>query len=461
MYKKWLYPNPPETKNPAVKLGLVRIKGLEPPRLSALDPKSSAATNYAISANPVQRYNLFPNPQTFIIKFFVLINFSPFLFGKEMDLLFFEIICLTSFGMVLRFLLAPMALLYGIAVYTRNWLFDVGILKSQSFSTPSVCVGNLTVGGTGKTPHIEYLVKLLQNNYSVATLSRGYKRQTKGFLLANHASNAHDIGDEPMQIKLKFPGITVAVDENRVRGINNLLQINSNIDIILLDDAYQHRYVKAGLNILLTDYGNPIYNDYLLPMGRLRDSIVQKRRTNIVIVTKCPENLEQATQNEIAKKLNLSRNQELYFTTFRYGKPMPLFNGINPDLVSKPYGQIVALAGIANPKPFFKYLEKEHAVCEIMHYPDHYHFTETKIKAIFEKFSMHPNKPVAIVTTEKDAARIRVFNDLPIEMRRVFFYIPIEVDFLNTQGNDFNNKLHEYVRKSKRNNGIHSEQGNR
>ncbi|MDX9847900.1 MAG: tetraacyldisaccharide 4'-kinase [Tenuifilaceae bacterium] len=360
-----------------------------------------------------------------------------------------------------RFLLAPLSLLYGIAVYARNWLFDVGFLESHSFSTPTICVGNLTVGGTGKTPHTEHLVKSLHNDFSVATLSRGYKRRTKGFLMATQASNAHDIGDEPMQIKLKFPETTVAVDENRVRGINNLLQINPNIDVILLDDAYQHRYVKAGLNILLTDYSNLIYSDYLLPMGRLRDSIVQKRRANTVIVTKCPKSLDQAAQNKIAKKLNLSEKQELYFTTLQYGSLEPVFDEIDTDENSISNCQIMALAGIANPKPFFKYLEKEHAVCKIMHYPDHYHFTETKIKAIFEKFSKHPNKPVAIVTTEKDAARIKVFNNLPTEIRSVFYYIPIEVDFLNAQGNDFNNKLHEYVRKSKRNNGIHSEQGNR
>lgn len=363
--------------------------------------------------------------------------------------------------MIFRFLLSPLALLYGIAIYIRNWLFDLGILKSHSFSTPTICVGNLTVGGTGKTPHIEYLVNLLQNNFSVATLSRGYKRKTKGFLLANPASNAHDIGDEPMQIKLKFPNITVAVDENRVRGINNLLESNPSIDVVLLDDAFQHRYVKAGLNILLTDYNNLIYKDYFLPVGRLRDSIVQKRRANTVIVTKCPANLKIAEQKAIAAKLKLSEKQELYFTSLKYGSLKPVFDDKNIDENSISNCQIIALAGIANPIPFFEYLKNEYTVCDIMQYSDHYHFTETKIRAIFEKFSMHPNKPGAIVTTEKDAARIKVFKELPIEMRSAFYYIPIEVDFLNAQGNDFNNKLHEYVRKSKRNNGIHSEQGNR
>ena len=378
-----------------------------------------------------------------------------------MVLLLFQNICLTSFQMIFRFLLSPLALLYGIAIYIRNWLFDLGILKSHSFSTPTICVGNLTVGGTGKTPHIEYLVNLLQNNFSVATLSRGYKRKTKGFLLANPASNAHDIGDEPMQIKLKFPNITVAVDENRVRGINNLLESNPSIDVVLLDDAFQHRYVKAGLNILLTDYNNLIYKDYFLPVGRLRDSIVQKRRANTVIVTKCPANLKIAEQKAIAAKLKLSEKQELYFTSLKYGSLKPVFDDKNIDENSISNCQIIALAGIANPIPFFEYLKNEYTVCDIMQYSDHYHFTETKIRAIFEKFSMHPNKPGAIVTTEKDAARIKVFKELPIEMRSAFYYIPIEVDFLNAQGNDFNNKLHEYVRKSKRNNGIHSEQGNR
>lgn len=363
--------------------------------------------------------------------------------------------------MMLKFALAPFSFLYGIAIYTRNWLFDLGILKSQSFSTPTICVGNLNLGGTGKTPHTEYLIRLLKDDFRIATLSRGYKRKTKGFVMASSSCNALDIGDEPMQIHTKFPGIAVTVDEKRVRGIQNLLQIQPNIDAILLDDAFQHRHLKPGLSILLTDYHNPVYNDYLLPMGTLRDSIRQKRRANIIIVTKCPTILPKAEQEGIRKKIKPSKSQSIYFTSLRYGDLKPVFEGTNINLDHSKKTKLMAIAGIAKPKLFFEHLDREHIVCERIQFPDHYHFTEKKIKAIFEQFSELDDKPEIIVTTEKDAARLIQFRNLPHELKRLFYYIPIEVEFLNNQTNDFNNKLNEYVRKSSRNNGLHSKQGNR
>ncbi|MDD3567256.1 MAG: tetraacyldisaccharide 4'-kinase, partial [Bacteroidales bacterium] len=220
---------------------------------------------------------------------------------------------------IIRIILSPLALLYGTAIYLRNFLFDVNVLKSKSFNRAVICIGNLTVGGTGKTPHTEYLINLLKDDLNVATLSRGYKRKTKGFLMASSSSTASDIGDEPMQIRTKFSGITVAVDEQRVRGIETLLQQKPSTDVILLDDAFQHRYVRPGFSILLTDYNNLIYKDYFLPTGTLRDSFSQRKRANVVIVTKCPRDLSDGEQQKIIGKLKLQSHQQVYFTSYTYG----------------------------------------------------------------------------------------------------------------------------------------------
>lgn len=362
---------------------------------------------------------------------------------------------------IIRIILFPIALLYAAAVYVRNFLFDIGIKKSTSFSRAVVCIGNLTVGGTGKTPHTEHLINLLKDDFNVATLSRGYKRRTKGFLLASSSSTASDIGDEPMQMQTKFPGITVAVDEQRVRGIKTLLQQKPSTDVILLDDAFQHRYVKPGLAILLTDYNNLIYKDFLLPTGTLRDSFAQRKRANVVIVTKCPSDLSDVDQQKIIGKLKLQSNQQVYFTTYTYGSIEPVFSDANTAINPKSQPNVIALAGIANPKPFFGYLKDLYAVDRTIQLPDHYHFTEKKIRAIFERISVLKNRPTIVITTEKDAARIKEFNNLPAEVKRVFYFIPIRVSFLNGNEEEFNCKIHEYARESKRNNGLHSQQGNR
>jgi tetraacyldisaccharide 4'-kinase len=355
-----------------------------------------------------------------------------------------------------KFLLAPFALLYGIVVYIRNFLFDVGVLKSATFTIPTICVGNLTVGGTGKTPHIEYLAKLLEKDFRVATLSRGYKRKTKGFYIANANSTATEIGDEPMQIHSKFPNITVAVDEVRARGIDNLLASKPAIDVILLDDAFQHRWVKPGRSILLTDYSNLITKDYLLPVGLLRDSLLQKRRADTIIVTKCPPTLSSEEQNKILHELKLCPTQRLYFTKLTYGYIKPVFPDTKP--IAEPLAQVgvLALAGIANPTPFFSHLETRYTLVNRMQLPDHYNFSENKIRAIFERFSRMDGNPRLIVTTEKDAARLKEFVNLPMELKKVFFYIPIEVEFLNEMSNDFNEKIIDYVRENKGNNSIYS-----
>ncbi len=355
--------------------------------------------------------------------------------------------------LILRILLIPITLLYGATIYVRNFLFDIGVKKSTSFSKTVICIGNLTVGGTGKTPHTEHLINLLKDDFNVATLSRGYKRKTKGFMLASSNSTASEIGDEPMQMLTKFPGITVAVDEQRVRGVETLLQQKPSTDVILLDDAFQHRYIKPGFSILLTDYNNLIYKDFFLPTGTLRDSFAQRKRASLVLVTKCPANLHSNEQLKIIKKLKLKPNQQVFFTTYRYGSIKPVFETVNPP--EKPV-TCTALAGIANPKPFCKHLKTNYSITNTIELTDHYRFTETKIKAIFESFSpLLKGGTHIVITTEKDAARIREFTNLPDAIKSAFYFIPIEVEFLDGKQDEYNSKILEYVGESKRNNRLH------
>lgn len=356
---------------------------------------------------------------------------------------------------MLKHLLWPLALLYGFAVKMRNLLFNMGILKSVYFGK-TICVGNLTVGGTGKTPHTEHLIKLIKPTANVATLSRGYKRSTKGFMLANDSCNASTIGDEPYQIFSKFPNITVAVDENRVRGINTLRSIKPQLDIIILDDAFQHRYAKAELNILLTDYSNLIYSDFFLPVGRLRDSFSERKRGHMVVVTKCPHDLSPEKQDEIKGKLKLRPNQSVYFSAIEYGDIKPVFeNSSFSDYSLSPNLTVVGVAGIANPKPFFNHLSHYTNLYHSIPLTDHFNFSEKKIRAIFEKFSQILHDPKAIITTEKDASRLREFSYLPDELKRCFYYLPIEVVFLGSNNGEFNRKIQSYVRKTKADNSLH------
>ena len=228
------------------------------------------------------------------------------------------------FRIIRRPALLPFSPFYGMVVRIRNLLFDINILRSTRFNIPVISVGNITVGGTGKTPHVEYLVQLLRNDYKLAVLSRGYKRKTNQFILASKSSGITEIGDEPKQIKLKFPGVYVAVDSNRVRGIRTLMQSIHNLDMVILDDAYQHRYVKAGLSILLIDYNRPIFKDMLLPAGNLREPRNNLNRADIIIVTKCPEILTSSQRGDFITRLRPNSKQAIFFTKFAYGSPVPV-----------------------------------------------------------------------------------------------------------------------------------------
>ncbi|MEO7975672.1 tetraacyldisaccharide 4'-kinase [Flavobacterium sp.] len=334
---------------------------------------------------------------------------------------------------VLRKILFPFAILYGCITTIRNFLFDKGILKSYSFDIPVIAVGNLSVGGTGKTPQIEYLIRLLSDKYKVATLSRGYKRKSEGFILADSTSNAEIIGDEPFQFYRKFPNIQVSVDANRTNGITTLLSQNEKPQIILLDDAYQHRKVKAGFYILLTSYGDLYADDFILPTGNLRESRSGADRANVVIVTKCPNNLSNEDQNRIERKLKLNTNQQLYFTFIDYDDDV---YGKNEKIgVSEIKSESkLLLAGIAKPVSFFDYLKNENDEC--LTFADHYHFSEEDLESI-------QNKSLGrkIITTEKDYVRLK-----DSKLISQLYYLPIKSNFIN-QGQNFDSTILQYVNK--------------
>jgi len=336
---------------------------------------------------------------------------------------------------LLRFLLFPFAILYGWITSVRNFLYDKGILKSYSFAIPVIAVGNLSVGGTGKTPQIEYLIRLLSSQYKVATLSRGYKRKSEGFVLADANSSASILGDEPFQMHKKFPNITVAVDANRKNGIEQLLELNEKPDVILLDDAFQHRKVKAGFYIMLTAYDDLYCNDWMLPTGNLRESRNGSRRANMIIVTKCPKDISEIAQENIKKKIGL--DVPLYFSFIDYDEKV--YNETDSKSVQeiKSVDKLL-LAGIAKPEPFFGYLQSGND--EQLIFPDHHHFTENDYQTIENKAN---NK--LIITTEKDYVRLK--NQ---QLKATVFYLPIKSSFVS--GSDYFDKtILNYVGTNTRN----------
>jgi tetraacyldisaccharide 4'-kinase len=321
---------------------------------------------------------------------------------------------------LLRKILFPFAILYGFITSIRNFLFDNGLLNSTSFDIPVIAVGNLSVGGTGKTPQIEYLIRLLSDTYKVATLSRGYKRKSAGFVLADAAVNAEIIGDEPFQYYQKFPKIQVAVDANRTNGIQQLSKQQNRPDIILLDDAYQHRKVKADCYILLTAYNDLYCDDFMLPTGNLRESKSGGDRAKIIIVTKCPPILSLDEKNRIKSKLHLTPDQQLFFTTIKYDEAVFSVDAEMPVSEIQKTDKVL-LAGIAKPEPFFKHLKKEQDA--FLKFPDHHYFSDSEIAEIKAKANGK-----LIITTEKDYVRIAA--QFPTAQ---LFYLPIQSFFLENR----------------------------
>lgn len=345
--------------------------------------------------------------------------------------------------------LYPAACLYGMVTGLRNKLFDWGILPSESYGVPVICIGNLAVGGTGKTPHTEYLIRLLAKDYRVAVLSRGYKRKTRGFLLASGGVTADDIGDEPYQMYRKFAGIRVAVDEDRRHGIARLLADEKfRPDVILLDDAYQHRYVKAGLNLLLTDYHRLFCDDALLPAGRLREPVSGKDRAHVVVVTKCPPDLLPIQYTILRKKLALKPYQRLFFSTLCYGVLRPLFPDAGQPEVSSLSGRsVLLLTGIASPQPVQAELERQGARVHLKAFPDHHAFSGRELTELACQFGQMPADAV-LVTTEKDATRLVHRKDLPDSLRQRIYVLPVEVHILQERQSKFNQVITDYVREN-------------
>ncbi len=342
---------------------------------------------------------------------------------------------------IFRFLLLPLALLYGIAVTIRNWLFDVKIIKSATFNFPLICVGNLVVGGTGKSPMVEYLVETLKPVYTVATLSRGYKRKTKGYALATAATTALEIGDEPMQFHTKFPDVAVAVGEERLVAIPQLLHDRPATEVIILDDAFQHRYVNAGLNLLLTDCNDIFYKDWFLPSGNLRDQRKSYKRAHIIIVTKCPAGLNDEEKKQVIADIHPLKHQHVFFTCISYGDAYHILSSARlPDLANK---SVLLVCGIANPKPLQKYLQSHSAVFEEKLYGDHHIFTIDDLKDIRKRFEEMKGEDKIIITTEKDAVRLHKFDEQLSHMP--FYVLPVKPRFLFGEEEQFNALVKTFI----------------
>lgn len=358
--------------------------------------------------------------------------------------------------------LTPLSWIYGFAVWIRNLLFDTEVLKSRTFAVPVISVGNITVGGAGKTPHVEYLVSLLHNRVKTAVLSRGYKRKSKGFVLAGSTTTIHEIGDEPYQIQKKFPNVRVAVDADRCHGIDTLLATPETKDtgVVLLDDAFQHRYVKPGINILLTDYHRIITDDVLLPAGRLREPISAKDRADIVIVTKCPADMNPMAYRVLQRSMNLFPYQNLFFTTIKYCPLSPLFIEakplMQPDFNDKTtinsatlLPNVLLVTGIASPRHLIEDLTDYCKSITHISFSDHHEFSASDVESINFAYKMQ-KKPCIIITTEKDAMRMMDLKGLSRGVRENIYYLPIKINFLQGEEEKFNQIILNYVQKNQR-----------
>ncbi len=352
-----------------------------------------------------------------------------------------------------KLLLLPISKVYGMVMAIRNYLFDSNLLKHTEFDIPVIVVGNLAMGGTGKTPHVEYIIETLRDEYNVGVLSRGYKRRTKGFVLATKRSRPEDIGDEPYQVYQKYGDrVTVAVCESRVEGIKKMRAINPNLNLILLDDAFQHRYVKPAISIVLSEFSRPVFYDSLLPYGRLREPVSALQRCDAVIITKCPDDIKPMDFRIFREHLNLFPYQKLFFSTYSYGHLVSVF----PEHVTYiPYldwltadDSILILTGVGNPRPFVLHLRKYKARVKVKRYSDHHNFTAGDMEAIMHKFEQMPGKRKFIVTTEKDAVRLSNNPYFPHALKSCIFYLPVSVDFLPQSDAPFETEIRKMIAES-------------
>ena len=344
----------------------------------------------------------------------------------------------------MRILLLPISLLYHIVLSIRHKLYDWHILKSKRFEKPVICVGNLNLGGTGKTPHTEYLIRLLKNDYRVATLSRGYGRHSKGFKLAETTSTYNDLGDEPLLYFKKYPGIKVAVDEDRVDGVTHLLG-EQGVEVVLLDDAFQHRSISAGLNILLTEYQRLYMDDYLFPAGTLRDVRSAAKRADIIVISKAPKDLSEQEKQQITDKLNTSKNQKVFFSYLEHAALQPLNEAAKAFSPEEADGAF-AFCGIGNPKPFVEELKKRYHAVDFLPFGDHHDYKEKDMKAVLDWYEKLDGEKKIIVTTEKDAARLTNSPYLCQFERTPLYDLPVTVRFHEEE--KFNEEILKYVREN-------------
>jgi len=342
----------------------------------------------------------------------------------------------------LRILLLPFSFVYALIIVIRNWCFDRKIFATAAFNLPIICVGNLAVGGTGKSPMVEFLIKRLKDQFEIAVLSRGYKRKTKGYALADEDTTALDIGDEPMQFHVKYPDVAIAVGEERVVAVPQLLHDRPNTRAIILDDAFQHRSVTAGLNILLTDYNNLFTRDWFLPTGDLRDQKKSAHRADIIVVTKCNKDFSLKERNDVILELNPLKNQEVYFSFINYGKPYHIISKQEIEISEKL--EVLLVTGIANPAPLKKILDERTQAYYEMDYNDHHIFSIDDLKNVIRRFNGIQAKDKIILTTEKDSVRLTKFQqelkDIPL------FVIPIEPGFLFHDEKRFTDLIITFIR---------------
>lgn len=351
-----------------------------------------------------------------------------------------------------KLVLLPCSKVYGAVTFVRNKLFDWKFIAEHEFDVPIISVGNIAVGGTGKTPLVELIAEHFRHSGKIAVLSRGYRRDTKGFIIAGRNSTPRDIGDESYQIYHKFNGsVIVAVCEDRVRGIERLLELEQDISMIILDDAFQHRYVKPMVSIVVTEYSRPIYTDKMLPYGRLRESSRGINRADVLVVGKCPTNMRPYDYRQVDSDYDLQPYQHLFFSHFEYLPLEPVF----PDMVTAvPYidwlnqgDTVLAIAGIGNPRPFVRYLKSFSAKVKVDIFPDHHQYTRKDIEYILGRYRSLKGKQRIIVTTEKDAVRLAANPYFPHELKAVTFFLPVKVAFNERYDNsDFFTTLEKLIR---------------
>lgn len=347
---------------------------------------------------------------------------------------------------IFSYLLYPFSLLYGLITTMRNRLYDAGLLSEVSFDLPTIAVGNLSVGGSGKTPMVEYLIGLLGPHYRLATLSRGYRRQTRGFVLADQQSDALSIGDEPMQFHRKFPGLAVAVGEERVLAVPELLQERPETEVILLDDAFQHRSIRPGINLLVTDHARPFWNDHVVPFGRLREPRSGYRRADMIVLSKCPPQMPVEERNRLEQLLQLPKGQRLFCSTLAYGQPYGIFDRSDPGDLSK--SGVILACGIARPEHLLEQLRERCAEVALLRFPDHYYFTFTDLEKMQDALSQLSSPRRILITTEKDAVRLDMLKTEILRLGLPLYVLPVDIVILFGEAPDFNQRILEYVERS-------------